>query len=62
MTGLLLANGSSSTIGLLVAFGAFIAIVAWVYWFVPVASWRSDAQIPLHDDQPADARNTKETP
>jgi cbb3-type cytochrome oxidase subunit 3 len=49
-----LSSGSSSSIGLLVAFAAFVAIVAWVYWFVPAASWRSDAQIPLADDVPAD--------
>lgn len=62
MTTLHLASGSSSSIGLLVALGAFIAIVAWVFWFVPAASWRADAQIPLDDDASDEARSNEGKP
>ena len=42
-------GGVLPTIGLVIAFVLFLAIVAWVF-VVPTEAWRRDAGIPLEND------------
>jgi|LauGreDrversion4_2_1035121.scaffolds.fasta_scaffold159409_2 hypothetical protein len=43
-------GGALPTIGLLIAFILFLAIVGWVF-VVPSEAWRRDAEIPLENDE-----------
>ena len=62
MTALLLAQESGGgvlpTVGLLIAFVLFVAIVAWVF-LVPKEAWRRDAEIPLENDVRSGAHEGK---
>lgn len=62
MTALLVAQESGGgvlpTVGLLIAFVLFVAIVAWVF-LVPKEAWRRDAEIPLEKDVRSGAHEGK---